>query len=463
MPSLIDMQQMLKQFGQDHLLLGYDDLTPAEQAAFARQIEEIDFARLQTLYSGKDAPAVALSEDRVRPIPVEQASAIGEATTQLGHDALNRGEVAVLLVAGGQGSRLGFEKPKGMFPIGPVTDKSLFQIHAEKVLALSRKYGKPIPFLIMTSSATHDETVAFFKQNRSFGLPESEVYYFRQGTMPALDLETGQVLLERPGVIFASPNGHGGTLAALADSGLLEILRFRGFRHLFYFQVDNPLVNICDPRFLGRHVETRSQASSKAIAKAFADEKMGVFALLDGKCTIIEYSDMPQELKHAKNEQGELLHRAGSPAIHLFDLAFLAELTQKGAGLPFHLARKKVPHVNANGLPVQPQTENALKFEMFIFDALPMAERWLVLESPRSEEFAPVKNAEGVDSPQTCKQALCDLYGSWLDANGLRVPRDQDGKVTVPLEISPLFALSAEDLKGRIAADTELNRPMYWE
>jgi UDP-N-acetylglucosamine/UDP-N-acetylgalactosamine diphosphorylase len=463
MPSLLDIQQKLKQFGQEHLLLGYDDLSPAEQAAFAKQVEGIDFAHLQTLYAGKDAPTVALSEERVRPIPVEQASAVGEATTRLGRDALARGEVAVLLVAGGQGSRLGFEKPKGMFPIGPVTDKSLFQIHAEKVLALSRKYGKPIPFLIMTSSATHEETVAFFKQNRSFGLPESEVYYFRQGTMPALDLETGRVLLERPGVVFASPNGHGGTLPALADSGLLDILRFRKFRHLFYFQVDNPLVNVGDPRFLGRHIETGSQASSKAIAKAFPDEKMGVFALLDGKCAIIEYSDMPKELKHAKDERGDLLHRAGSPAIHLFDLDFLADLTQKGAGLPFHLARKKVPHVNASGNPVQPTTENALKFEMFIFDALPMAERWLVLEAPRGEEFAPVKNADGLDSPRTCKQALSDLYGSWLEANGVEVPRDADGKVAVAVEISPLFALWAEDLKGRIAADAKLNRPMYWE
>jgi UDP-N-acetylglucosamine/UDP-N-acetylgalactosamine diphosphorylase len=464
MPSLpSELQQKLSQFKQEHLLLGFDSLSHIDQQSLIDQLQAVDFARLQSLFQEKDAPVESLSEDRIRPIPTEHVNSISEQAIQLGRESLSRGEVGVILVAGGQGSRLGFEKPKGMFPIGPVTQKTLFQIHAEKVLALRRKYGQPVPFLIMTSPATHQETVANFEENRYFGLPAKEVFFFQQGTMPALDLATGKLLLEKKGQLFTSPNGHGGTLTALSDSGLLDQLKARGIRHLFYFQVDNPLVTVCDPRFLGRHIETGSQASSKAIAKAFPDEKMGVFALLDGKCSIIEYSDMPKELKHATAARGELLHRAGSPAIHLFEVDFLQNLLQKGAGLPFHLARKKVPCLDESGNPISPKSENALKFEMFIFDALPLATRWLVIESPRGEEFAPVKNAEGVDSPQTCKQALCELYASWLEAHGASVSRGSDGKVNVPIEISPLFALSAEDLHGRIVAGTHVNSPIYWE
>ena len=169
----------------------------------------------------------------------------------LGGEALRRGEVAVLLVAGGQGSRLGFDKPKGMFPVGPVTGATLFQIHAEKVLAVSRRYGRPVPLLVMTSPATHTETEAFFHAHGFFGLARGDVYFFQQGTMPAVDLATGRILLEAPGRLFLSPNGHGGTLTALAETPVLGAMEARGVRHLFYFQVDNPLVKVCDPAFLG--------------------------------------------------------------------------------------------------------------------------------------------------------------------------------------------------------------------
>ena len=464
MPSLaLDLVQKLNEYQQGHLLLGWEKLSDPEQKAFAEQLRAVDFPKLKQLYAEKDAPTATLSEDRIKPIPTEHVSQIDPATIRLGEQALSQGQVAVLLVAGGQGSRLGFEKPKGMFPIGPVSNKTLFQIHVEKVLALSRKFGKPIPFLVMTSPATHADTVNYFEEVNFFGLPRGDVFFFQQGTMPALDLATGKLLLEKPGVLFTSPNGHGGTLTALADSGLLQELKNRGIRHLFYFQVDNPLVNVADPRFLGRHIALKSQASSKAIAKAYADEKMGVFALLDAQCSIIEYSDLPQELKHAQSANGDLLHRAGSPAIHLFEVAFLEQLTRKGAGLPFHLARKKVPCLDEQGNFISPKSENALKFEMFIFDALPLADRWLVLESPREEEFAPVKNADGGDSPATCKQALGNLYGSWLEKQGLHVPRTAEGNVAVALEISPLFALNAEELQGRIPAETNLQQPMYWE
>jgi UDP-N-acetylglucosamine/UDP-N-acetylgalactosamine diphosphorylase len=369
--------------------------------------------------------------------------------------------VAVLLVAGGQGSRLGFEHPKGMFPIGPVSNKTLFQIHAEKVLALARRYGKPVPFLVMTSTATDAETKTFFQQHQSFGLPAKDVTFFTQGTMPALDLATGKLLMDRSDHLFTSPNGHGGTLTALADSGLLDRLRRQGIRHIFYFQVDNPLVKVADPFFLGHHLAAAAEVSSKIIPKEGPFDKLGNVVQVDGRCTIIEYSDLPKDLAQQTDEHGQLRLWAGSPAIHIFDVSFLARVTQGETRIPFHVARKKVPCLDASGQLVEPAKENAIKFEMFIFDALPLADRWTVVETSRREEFAPLKNASGPDSAPTVRQAISDLAADWLEQAGVRVPRKAGGDSEFPLEINPLFALYTSDLAGRVDPHLRIQGPTY--
>jgi UDP-N-acetylglucosamine/UDP-N-acetylgalactosamine diphosphorylase len=458
-----DLLERIRQHGQEHVLQNWDILDAAQRVALIDQLSRIDLEEIGRLYASRDKPTAVPGADRLAPIPMESAADVDEATRRFGHEAIAKGELAVLLVAGGQGTRLGSDKPKGMFPIGPVSNKSLFQIHAEKVYALGRRYGRPVPFLIMTSSATHEGTTSYFEEQRYFELQREYVHFFQQGTMPAVDLQTGRLLLEKPGVLFTSPNGHGGTLTALSDTGLLNEMAGRGVRHVFYFQVDNPLVKIGDPAFLGRHIAIRSEVSSKAIEKAHAKEKMGVLALIDGRCGIVEYSDLPDKLAQATDPNGKLRYRAGSPAIHLFDVEFLKRLTSKGTHLPFHIARKKVPHVLPNGEAVNPTAENALKFEMFIFDALPLAERWLVLESPRAEEFAPVKNADGADSPATARQALSNLAGTWLERAGVRVPRDSAGNVSVPLEVSPRFALDADELATRRWPDRVVTSATYLE
>lgn len=391
---------------------------------------------LAGLFARKDEAQQLPPDDAVLPPPVEKPDPLKRG---IGEAALSRGEVAVLLVAGGQGSRLGFDRAKGIFPVGPVSGKSLFQLHAEKVLALSRRYGKPVPFLIMTSHATHDETVAFFAENGDFGLAPGQVSYFQQGTMPALCLETGEVLMEEPGVPFLSPDGHGGTLTALASSGLLARIKGQGIRHVFYLQVDNPLVNVPDPVFLGHHIAANSEVSSKVIAKRDAAERAGVFAVVDGRCTIIEYSDLPRHMAEATDAAGKLRLWAGSPAIHIFDVGFLERMTGDAEGLPLHVARKKVPHV---GDP-DPKKENALKFERFIFDVLPKVDRWVLLEAAREDEFAPVKNAEGNDSPATARAAIGAQARRWLVSAGARPEGD--------VEISPLVALEARDLPGKVS------------
>jgi UDP-N-acetylglucosamine/UDP-N-acetylgalactosamine diphosphorylase len=348
-----------------------------------------------------------------------------------------------------------------MFAIGPVTNKSLFQIHAEKVLALSRRYGKAVPFLVMTSPATHAETEAFFAEHRSFGLDPHEVFFFCQGTMPALDMATGRVLLESRSRLFASPNGHGGTLTALAESGLLDRLRRRGIRQVFYFQVDNPLVKVADPLFLGHHLAADAEVSSKIVPKEGPTDKLGNLVLIDGRCSMIEYSDLPESLARQTDAAGRLHLWAGSPAIHIFAVDFLDRVTRDRRGMPFHVARKKVPYLDDAGRPVNPTRENALKFEMFIFDVLPLAQRWTVVETSRREEFVPLKNATGPDSPETVRQALCDLAGDWLQHAGAAVPRRPDGHVAVPLEISPLYALDAEELARKVDRGLRIQGPLY--
>jgi UDP-N-acetylglucosamine/UDP-N-acetylgalactosamine diphosphorylase len=456
-----DLRQRLREYDQEHVLRWWDRLTDPQRRQLLDQLQVLDLEQLHHLSAQRGQVFSLPPADKIRPIPVTREEDISTDARRLGEQTLRRGKVACLVVAGGQGSRLGFEHPKGMFPVGPVSNKSLFQIHAEKALALGRRYGQPVPLLVMTSPATDAETRAFFAEHRNFGLNAGEVWFFVQGTMPALDLATGRLLLESPGRLFTSPNGHGGTLLALAEHGLLKRLRQRGVRHVFYFQVDNPLVKVADPAFLGYHRAVGAEASSKVVPKEGPDDKLGNLVLIDGRCSMIEYSDLPKELANQRGEAGRLRFRAGSPAIHVFDVDFLERVTQGASRIPFHVARKKVPYLDDEGKEVQPEAENAVKFEMFIFDALPRAERYAVVETSRREEFEPLKNPTGPDSPESVRRALSNLAGAWLDKAGVAVPRAADGNVAVPLEISPLYAQDAEELAGKVDRSMQIQGPTY--
>jgi UDP-N-acetylglucosamine/UDP-N-acetylgalactosamine diphosphorylase len=457
-----ELQQRLRTHGQEHILAWSERWNDAQRTTLLDDLQTINLDQLAELYSQRGKSYALPSPERIQPAPVIRLDGDDREARRLGGEALARGEVAALVVAGGQGTRLGFDHPKGMFAVGPVSKKSLFQVHAEKVLALRRRHGKPIPFLVMTSHATEAETKPFFEEHRYFGLPANEVFFFRQGTMPALDLETGKLLFEAPGKLFASPNGHGGTLTALADTGLLDRLAKQGIRQIFYFQVDNPLVKVADPVFLGYHLTANADVSSKIVPKRDATEKVGHVVQVDGRCTIIEYSDMPEKLLHEKDENSRLRFWVGSPAIHIFSVDFLKRITQGKVRLPFHVAKKKVPHLDERGTLVKPDRENALKFEMFIFDALPLADRWTVVEASRREEFEPLKNATGADSPESVARAISNLAADWLEKAGVKAPRDPQGNAAFPLEISPLYALDAEELAQKIDRKLGISGPTYW-
>jgi UDP-N-acetylglucosamine/UDP-N-acetylgalactosamine diphosphorylase len=449
------LRRTLAAFRQEHLLAHLDALPAERKAAFVAQLRSVDFGLVDRLWQRRhehaesESPAErakrAQAPENLVRLPRNDADREAlRKSAVVGEDLLRQGRVGVILVAGGQGTRLSFPQPKGMYPIGPVSGKTLFQIFAEQIRARERRAGCAIPWYIMTSDATHDETVAFFESQRYFGLSPEAVRFFRQGTMPAVDSQTGRLLLAGPGELALSPDGHGGLLEALRRADLFADMRDRGIEQLYYHQVDNPLAMVCDPTFLGLHRERGAAVSTKVVAKVSAEEKMGVLVSVDGRTQIIEYSDLPADVGSRRTPGGELEIWAGSTAIHVFERAFLQRIAEDEQGLPFHFALKKVPYLDASGRVVEPEKPNAWKFERFIFDVLLRAERALVVETDRAAEFNPLKNSEGAHSPEDVRERMSQFYAGWLRETGLDVP------VGTPIEISPLFALDADECAAKL-------------
>lgn len=435
-----DLLQTYRAAGQDHVFRFWKDLTPAERATFETELRQVDLQQISELASSggtavhggprSPAPVVRLRDE---PRGATRAQGVAE-----GKRLLREGKVGLFLVAGGQGSRLGFEGPKGCLPVGPLSGKTIFQLHAEKVLALGREAGKSIPWFIMTSQANDADTRRFFEAHSYFGLEASSVKFLPQKMLPALDV-AGKLILETRGKLFQSPNGHGGSYAAILGGGAIEEARKRGVEHLFYFQVDNILIRLADPLFLGLHSLLKSDMSLKVLAKTGPEEKIGVVAIEGGETKVIEYSDFSKAESEARDASGQLVHWAGSIAIHAFRLEFFERVARGAVRLPYHLAKKKIPTLAEDGSPTQVE---GVKYETFVFDALPAARNPLALEVVREEEFAPIKNKSGVDSLESARALYIEEHRRWAREAGLPV----EG----PLEISPLAALGPEDLRARL-------------
>lgn len=444
---------LLKKNGQEHLLAFWSKLSAEERRGLLSQIETIDFESIRRMQGMlNDSATAAGAGSEIEPDSVTELAALmererNESLSAYGESALARGEVGVLLVAGGQGSRLGFEGPKGAYALGPVSNASLFEIHARKVLALEQGYGAQIPFYIMTSQANDVVTREFFEQNDYFGLAPERVLFFTQGMWPALDRK-GRILLETPGHIFMSPDGHGGTITALRERGMFDDMDRRGIRSLFYFQVDNPLVEIADPLFIGFHLKAGADISTKVCTKRDPQEGLGVVAVRDGRSMIVEYSELTPAQMQARRSDGRLNLLFGSVAIHVFSVAFLKR--EATVALPLHIAFKKVPYVNSEGQCVKPDGPNAYKFEKFIFDVIPEAKVAINVEFDRLQEFSPVKNATGNDSPATAQRDMIRKFAGWLEFCGVQVPRQEDGESRYRIEIDPCFAMNAEELQKKL-------------
>lgn len=447
------LQEKFEAAGQGHVFAHWGDLDSAAQERLAAQAAEIDLEETARLYESlvKGDGLAGVSLEGLAPAPYEALPSNGGdaekwATMKAaGEEALRAGKVAAFVVAGGQGTRLGYDGPKGTFPVTPLREKTLFQVFAEKIRAAQNRYGATIPWFIMTSHANHEATVTAFQENGFYGLKAADVHFFTQGRMAAIDPE-GKIILEARDRIAMSPDGHGGSLRALVRSGAIDTMRAAGIDCLSYFQVDNPLVQVIDPTFIGFHRVGRSEMSSKMIPKAYPLEKVGVFCAQNGRSIVIEYSDLPEAMQEEREPNGELRYCAGSIAIHLLSVDFVAKV---GAGeaafaLPFHLAHKKIPFLAEDGTTHTPNQANGYKFEMFVFDALPFAQNPVIIETPRADDFSPVKNAQGVDSPQTSKEDQIRQWVRWMRAAGVSIETDETGLPPFQIEVSPLFADSAE-------------------
>lgn len=433
--------------GQSHVLRHADALPPADRNALFAQLAAIDLPLISRLVKG--GAEAKTDYAAVKPAPYVALGSPAGAARAHGEELLRAGKIAVFTVAGGQGTRLGWRGPKGTYPATVVTGKPLFRVFAEQIAAAEKRYGRSLPWYIMTSPLNSADTRAFFRDNNWFGRNPADTFLFEQGTMPSITFD-GKLILESPSSLALNPDGHGGAIRALHASGALEDMQARGVEHMSYFQVDNPMVRIADPVFLGLHASgegSSGEMSSKMVAKRDAAEKVGVFCEVGGKTVVIEYSDMPAELTNSLDAQGKLRFNAGSIAIHAISVAFMQRLTQGDFALPFHRAKKKVPYwCDTQKKTVEPAEPNAIKFEAFVFDALGIAKKSLVMETSRTEEFAPLKNASGEDSPAWSHQIQSNRNGDWLEKFGVKIPRKPNGDVDARIEIAAETALEADDL-----------------
>jgi UDP-N-acetylglucosamine/UDP-N-acetylgalactosamine diphosphorylase len=461
-PVSRDLWELLSEHGQQHLVDFWDQLDPTQQQQLESQLHAIDLAEINRLYQqATTVEQAAIDWSQVRPPPVIQVASKDEtrqAARQLGVEALRANQTAVVLVAGGQGSRLGFEKPKGLFPIGSISRRSLLQVLMDRITAIASRYDSCIPLYIMTSPQTDQPIREFLDQHHYFGMDPAQIELFCQDVMPAVDQQTGRILMQAPGSLALSPNGHGGMLMAFAKHGCLDDALQRDVKYLFYGQIDNPLLPICDPRLIGNHVLADSEMSTHLIRKSSAEEKTGIAVLTGDQLRIVEYSHVPTVIARQTDAEGELAFWAGSMGTHVFSTNLLSRAASLTDILPYHASRKNVPCLDSTGTLVTAETTNAYKFERFIFELATVAENPILMEVDRQESFAPVKNSstDGMDTPETARRIMSNLYRSWLTAAGITVAPD------VEIEIDPRWALDQAEVAAKLTETTTIDSATYF-
>ena len=392
--------EMLKSIGQEHVLRYFDELSDKEQTAFLSQIEEMDFSVLtaaeETSARGTFAPLAALRK--------EEIDARREEFEAVGLEALRAGKIAAVLLAGGQGTRLGSNHPKGTYNIGFTRELTIFECLMNRLKANTLELsGVPFHFCIMTSELNHDETVAFFEEKDYFGYPKEFVHFFIQDMAPCTDLD-GKLLMSGKGKIAVSPNGNGGWFSSLSRAGLLDLLKRDGVEYISVFGVDNVLVNINDPAYIGAVVASGADSGGKVVVKADPNERVGVLCLEDGKPSIVEYYEMTDDMIHLKDADGRLLYAFGAILNYCFRIDKLEEIAERR--LMVHKAMKRIDCLNEDGILSVPTAPNGYKYELLVLDLIHMMDSCLPFEVEREKEFAPIKNAKGIDSVETAQELL---------------------------------------------------------
>jgi len=458
--------------GQGHVFEYYEDLVDDEKKELLRQLRDIKVEQIAKLRETtlKESSKADGGDDDIRPFagPVGRPASdesLRSRCRSVGTEAIRKGQVAALVLAGGQGTRLGFDGPKGMYDIGLPSGRTLFRMMAERILKLSRlaaetgglggkeemsSTAKVIPFYVMTSPLNHEDTKAYFEQNDYFGLGSENVRFFRQGTLPCLT-DDGKIIMESKGKVAVAPDGNGGIYPSLKLSGALDDMTERGVLYLHVFSIDNALIKPADPVFVGYCISQNADCGNKVVWKSHPHEKVGVIASRGSKPCVVEYSEITEEMAESTSDDGVLLYGAGNICNHFYTLEFIRDKVLPNLGDLYHVARKKIPYYDKDqDATVTPTTaNNGIKLETFIFDVFPLSERMAVLEVPREEEFAPVKNKAGSqsDSPDTARELMSGLCRRWVaDAGGTLTGDEKEGVC----EIAPLTSYNGEGLESLV-------------
>ena len=399
--KLEKIKKKLKKYGQEHLLQKYDEMDAKLQEELLEQIENIDFDLMQKLYEKAQKP-VDLEKVTVEPIEHVDKSKLTASEREMyekkGIEAIKYNKLAVVTMAGGQGTRLGHSGPKGTFIFDPEKNKSIFEALCDTLKDAIKKYDTVIPWYIMTSKENNEATTKFFEENNYFGYPKEAIKFFKQGQLPMIALN-GKILMEENGLVKEAANGHGGTLHSMEKSNVIAEMKENGIEWVFINGVDNVLVKPVDPLLMGMSIHNKVLGSVKAIEKTDPKEKVGVFCRKNKKVGVIEYTEISDEMAHLRDDYGSLVYGDANAIFHLYNIKGLEKVSE--LSLPYHTAVKKASYIDENGKKVVGDKPNAYKFEMFIFDSYEMFDDVVVLRVKREEEFAPIKNAEGQDSPET--------------------------------------------------------------
>ena len=399
---------LLKKYGQEHLLQKYHEMKEQDKTKLLQQIKAINFEQIQELYE-KTKEKVIDKHDKIEPISFvdkdKMTAEEKERRIKIGEEKIKNGKLAYVTMAGGQGTRLGHVGPKGTFEL--IEGKTLFELICDTLKQANKKYKISIPWYIMTSRENNDDTVKFFKEKNYFSYNKEDIFFFKQGELPMISVE-GKILLDENGFVKEAADGHGGTFESIVKNNMLEDMKKRNIEWVFISGIDNPLVKMVDPLFIGLAEENNALAAGKSLVKTYPEEKVGVFCKRNGKPSVIEYTEVPRELAEATDKTGGFLLGDSNIINHQFHIDLLEKIsTQK---LPYHIAFKKAKYKNREGKIVEPTEPNAYKFETFLFDIFSFVPEMLVFRIKREEEFAPVKNATGKDSPETARELYKAYY-----------------------------------------------------